>query len=209
MGSRRSPVKARPSATLRPRTQPPGIRRAQLMQAAEQLLLKRGIATTSVDQIVASADVAKGTFYLYFDSKEELLLALQHRFVADLCHKLELAMDRPRTSDWHGRLRRWLETAVVGYFEAWGLHQIVFRDFRPSKRRKKHKNPIVEQLANFLRKGHRAGAWSAEAPHSTAKLLFHALHGAIEDALREQSRVNPVHLARELELFFHRVLSSR
>ena len=208
MRSRRSHVKARPSASRRPRTQPPGVRRAQLMQAAEQLLLKRGIANTSVDDIVACADVAKGTFYLYFESKEELLLALQHRFVADLCHRLELAMSQPRTDDWHGRLRRWLESAVGGYFEAWGLHQVVFRDFRPSKRRKNDKNPIVEQLADFLREGHRAGAWSTEAPHSTARLLFHALHGAVEEALREQSKVNARRLTRELELFFRRVLSS-
>ena len=83
----RSPASAKARAAtapgpVRPRTKPPEVRREELMDAAERIFLSKGIAGTSVDEIVAAADVAKGTFYIHFESKEKLLLALQHRFVA-------------------------------------------------------------------------------------------------------------------------------
>jgi len=47
---------------------------ARLREAANELFLKQGVEKTTVDQIVAKAGVSKGTFYLHFDRKEDLLL---------------------------------------------------------------------------------------------------------------------------------------
>lgn len=50
--------------------------RKAILQAAEKLFLKRHIDKTTVSDIVKEAGVAKGTFYLYFDSKDELARSL-------------------------------------------------------------------------------------------------------------------------------------
>ena len=50
------------------------------MDAAEKLFLEQGVAPTTVEQITDGAGVAKGTFYLYFSSKEDILSALGDRF---------------------------------------------------------------------------------------------------------------------------------
>jgi AcrR family transcriptional regulator len=47
-----------------------------LLSAAEQLFLARGIEDVSIDDITRAADVAKGSFYRYFPSKEALVRAL-------------------------------------------------------------------------------------------------------------------------------------
>jgi AcrR family transcriptional regulator len=47
-----------------------------LLEAAEQLFLKRGIEDVSIDDITRQAAVAKGSFYRYFPSKEALVRAL-------------------------------------------------------------------------------------------------------------------------------------
>ena len=51
-------------------------RRHQLIDIARSLFAERGYHDAKVEDIVAVAQVAKGTFYLYFSSKEEIFLAL-------------------------------------------------------------------------------------------------------------------------------------
>lgn len=50
--------------------------RKKIIQAAKRLFDQQGFESTSVDQIVASAKVAKGTFYQYYDTKIEVLVDL-------------------------------------------------------------------------------------------------------------------------------------
>lgn len=47
-----------------------------LLQAATMIFAEKGYRSSSVDEIVEKADVAKGTFYYHFKSKEDLFLSL-------------------------------------------------------------------------------------------------------------------------------------
>lgn len=51
-------------------------RPAELLSAALDLFVERGYAATKLDDVAARAGVAKGTLYLYFDSKEALFKAV-------------------------------------------------------------------------------------------------------------------------------------
>ena len=57
-------------------------RRAALVSAAATVFAQRGVANTAVSDIVKAGGVAQGTFYLYFDSKDDAVLAVVAR-VAD------------------------------------------------------------------------------------------------------------------------------
>ncbi len=48
-------------------------RKHELLKIAYEMFLRRGYENTSVDEIIAKAQIAKGTFYYYFPSKEQLL----------------------------------------------------------------------------------------------------------------------------------------
>ena len=50
--------------------------RQRLMEAALRLFREQGYDATTVEQIAESADVAKGTFFNYFETKEAILPAL-------------------------------------------------------------------------------------------------------------------------------------
>ena len=54
-------------------------RREAILDAAERLLLTEPDRVASVAEVADEAGLAKGTVYLYFPSKEELLLALHER----------------------------------------------------------------------------------------------------------------------------------
>lgn len=59
-----------------PRTINKHQRRAQLVAAATEAFARQGVAATSVADIVRDAGVAQGTFYLYFTSKDDVILAV-------------------------------------------------------------------------------------------------------------------------------------
>src|SRR5687768_15697032 len=65
--------------STRVRTKQPEIRRDQLLDAAERLFAKKGLAESTVADIAEEAGVAKGTFYLYFPSKDHCVVAVKKR----------------------------------------------------------------------------------------------------------------------------------
>lgn len=70
-------------------------RRGTILAAAEQLLLADPSRLPSVDEVAKAAGLAKGTVYLYFNSKEELLLGIQARNTADFFAELVICLNRP------------------------------------------------------------------------------------------------------------------
>lgn len=59
-------------------------RRAEILEAALGLFSSKGFHDTTMDEVANAAGVAKGTIYLYFQSKEHLLLALKRDFMQGL-----------------------------------------------------------------------------------------------------------------------------
>ena len=48
-------------------------RKLELMQIAYKMFISNGYENTSVDEIIEKAGIAKGTYYYYFESKEQTL----------------------------------------------------------------------------------------------------------------------------------------
>jgi AcrR family transcriptional regulator len=57
-------------------TKAPKERRLEIIQTAERLFSEKGYSNTSIESIIKEMNVAKGTFYYYFKSKEEVLQAV-------------------------------------------------------------------------------------------------------------------------------------
>jgi AcrR family transcriptional regulator len=53
---------------------PQARKKARILRAATELFIRQGYKKTSVDEIARRAEVAKGTVYLYFDTKASLLM---------------------------------------------------------------------------------------------------------------------------------------
>src|ERR1700735_2463225 len=89
-----------------PRTKPPEQRRDELMNAARRLFLDLGVSATTIEQITSGAGVAKGTFYLYFASKDEILAALGERYAREHLAAIEAALLEQPEADWSAKLTR-------------------------------------------------------------------------------------------------------
>src|SRR5262245_51191527 len=53
----------------------------KLLDSAERLMLAKGFPATTVDEICTTAGLTKGSFFHYFDSKEDLGKAVLERYV--------------------------------------------------------------------------------------------------------------------------------
>ncbi len=77
------------SSVLKRRTvKPTEQRRREILSAAMHLFSEQGFHETTVEDVARDGGVAKGTIYLYFDSKEHILLALKQQFMDGLVDQL-------------------------------------------------------------------------------------------------------------------------
>lgn len=77
-----------PSSSTRQRRK--DARPHELLDAALALFVEKGFAATKSEEVAARAGVSKGTLYLYFPSKEELLKAvIRHTLLADIARGAE------------------------------------------------------------------------------------------------------------------------
>jgi AcrR family transcriptional regulator len=64
-------------------------RRNEILKAAKKAFIIYGLHSTTMDKIAAQAELAKGTLYLYYSSKEELILSLVAGDLEQLIEKIE------------------------------------------------------------------------------------------------------------------------
>ncbi len=84
-------------------------KRARILAAAEQLYLRYGIRRTSIDDVARAAGIAKGTLYLYYDSKETLNAAVVEKVCADILTDGRRALGERGT----------LVQRLVAFLDAW------------------------------------------------------------------------------------------
>ncbi|MDH4129629.1 MAG: TetR/AcrR family transcriptional regulator [Spirochaetota bacterium] len=65
-------------------------RRNSILSCAEEIFANKGYFATSISDIIQSASIARGTFYIYFDSKKAIFDAL----VDDLLYLIDNAIKR-------------------------------------------------------------------------------------------------------------------
>jgi TetR/AcrR family transcriptional regulator, repressor for uid operon len=85
-------------------------RRRQLLDAAWTCVATRGFQALTVDDVCAEAGVSKGAFYLYFDQKRDLLMALLEDDASEVDEVLD-ALGRSGLSGGE-RLRRFVRAML-------------------------------------------------------------------------------------------------
>lgn len=70
-------------------------RTREILAAARQLMESRGLEAVTMEEIAGAAGVAKGTVYLYFPSKDELLGALVTQVGESMLRDIEVIVKSP------------------------------------------------------------------------------------------------------------------
>jgi AcrR family transcriptional regulator len=169
------------------------------MNSAQHLFLEHGVGPTTIEQITSRAKVAKGTFYLYFPSKEAILAALGDRFGEQHLAKIKSALAGKSPEDWKGKLAAWAAAGVASYLDSIRLHDVLFFGSHPPTREGLVDNIVIDHLAELLRAGADVAAWSVDDCRFTAVFLFSGIHAVVDDAYSKEKRVHRGRLTERLE----------
>jgi AcrR family transcriptional regulator len=179
-------VPARSQRSGNPRTKPAAQRRRDLLDAGLAVFVERGVAAATLDHVTQRAGVAKGTFYLHFDSKEHLLAALQADFEQRLVERIDtrVAEAAEAGADWASRLDTWITAALADYPADRAMHDVLFHHpVLPTGEPTRHlraERDLADSLTDLIEGGIEAGAFTTADPPLTAMLLCSALHLAFD-----------------------------
>ena len=182
-------------------------RREQLLNAAERVILRKGLASTTVSDITVEAGVAKGTFYLYFSTKDDVVRALQARMYEFLLQRIAEAYAGATDGDWWAQVDQVLEAIVDFDVEHGEWHRLILQSTSAPPDMRSHEEQIIAALTAAITKGVAEGAFVASDPEMFAVMLFHAGQGASHHAIMEQERPSKERLLRAMQLFFRQALS--
>ncbi|MFE5676331.1 TetR/AcrR family transcriptional regulator [Streptomyces erythrochromogenes] len=161
------------------RFQPPDVRRRQILDAVAAQLLEDGYEALTISKVAARAGVAKGTVYLYFASKQELLAALQAEMWALMLEAPAALLDRPELS-WAERLDGLVAAWVSAEREHQELYHRLFHELGAAG--EEPMDQARDLLVTILTEGHGAGEFNVADPGLTADFLTHAYAGPCHHA---------------------------
>lgn len=157
-------------------------RRASLVQAALSVFADRGVAGTTVSDIVRSAGVAQGTFYLYFGSKDDVVVAAVERMVDGMVDGMEAALEASGA----GAVERLLgfRDALAGFESAPAALEMAEIIHRPENRAMhdrltEHLVPrLVPLVESIVTQGVREGVFDVPDPRAAAWFVLGGLQSA-------------------------------
>jgi TetR/AcrR family transcriptional regulator, fatty acid metabolism regulator protein len=177
--ARRAPAKPRRAADGAQPSRGGGDKRERILDAAVRVFARKGFHATRVSEVAKAAGVADGTIYLYFESKEQLLVSLFEHRVERLLDYLETEL--PRAPSASQRLQRIIELQLGLLEGERDLAEVVTVIFRQSTRLMKEHgapkfNAYLDAIARVIAEGQASGELRDDiSPHVAARAVFGAL----------------------------------
>lgn len=144
-------------------------RETLILQVAEDVLMERGYYETSMDEIASRVGIAKGTVYLHFPSKEDLIVAIFMRDCLQLMGEVvEIASGEGSARE---RLELVLQCMYGSFIKRMQLLSSVFNSIETTRQLKERGKKLVgvwEQMEatirTLLEQGKAAGEFTTDIP---------------------------------------------
>ncbi len=150
-------------------------RKEEILDAAANLFSQKSYHDVTMDQIASYVGVAKGTLYLYFNSKEKLYLEILEDTYGEIESILEkeIAKDDPAPK----KLRKVLRLIFQFYFQHMDVLRILSRDethlIREHFEFTEHwRHRRVKLYQKILEKGIKEGSFRPANTKLTAQIIF-------------------------------------
>jgi len=168
----------------------PEERKSEILDAAEFLFTTKGYAKTTIMDILHAVGIAKGTFYYYFTSKEELMDSIIERVCRhDVIRAKEIAADTTLNP-----IEKIFRVLLEQKPEKGDLKDKMIEQFHQPNNAEMHQKSIVQAilqlspvLAEIVQQGVAKGIFVTEYPRESMEFLLSAGQTMFGDALFQRT----------------------
>jgi AcrR family transcriptional regulator len=133
-------------------------RKYQILNAAEQAFTKKGLDQTRMDDIAEETGLSKGTLYLYFKSKDDLIIAILDRIFEGIFKQMEARKDNQLSAS--EAISQFTEEAIRDYKMmlrlipiAYEFLALAFRNKTVQKALKQYFRHYMDVLVPIIQRG--------------------------------------------------------
>jgi len=149
-------------------------RKLEIILTSEKLFRENGYAKTSVDAIIKEMGVAKGTFYYYFKSKEEVLEAIVDNTLHQIMQMAEQVANDPSMNALT-KMQMLLSNSQIGVEDS----QEVAEHLHLPENRELHEISNIQTIlklspifAKIIEQGNEEGVFGVKYPLATFQFLL-------------------------------------
>ncbi|NLP16164.1 MAG: TetR/AcrR family transcriptional regulator [Clostridiales bacterium] len=182
----------------------------RIIQSAQKLFQQKGFDATSVREIVEDAGYAKGTFYLYFETKVDLLVYITNSlfevFYEVLSKELSVMSDEPFT-----QIDNFIREICLRILES-GLDfrllhtSEIFGIISEQKIDDHFINKTIDKITEFLDEGINRGFFRKLDSKLYGRIIFDISHHLMESVMLYEYPTNMEIATRELSLIIRKII---
>ncbi|GKU26757.1 TetR/AcrR family transcriptional regulator [Clostridium folliculivorans] len=183
-------------------------RKNEIMDRSLELFIEKGYDNTSINEIVNSLSIAKGTFYHYFTSKEEILGELLKRRLDE--YIVPLITIYNSNLDPNPKLEAILKAMFLGTNS-----NLVFANTERDSSNLKLNNALEEEFFNrcyplilgVIKEGIEKGSLEVDFPEEVVEILLRGIQKFINKHFHELLDKNSaIHILKSLEDIFNKLI---
>jgi TetR/AcrR family transcriptional regulator, fatty acid metabolism regulator protein len=190
-------------------------REALILQVAEEVLMEKGYYETSIDEIAARVGIAKGTVYLHFPSKEDLVIAIFEHDMQQLLQYVDTTMSSALTSRgkieaifdlMHGGIISKRVQLLDSISNSAGLRHLLLEK---NGRLREKWDQLSARLNSLLEEGKAAGEFDSTLPTMVMLSAFYSLLSPKSyERLMEEGQMSAEEVERNLKRIYFKGISA-
>ncbi|GAB3965296.1 TetR/AcrR family transcriptional regulator [Actinoallomurus acanthiterrae] len=183
-------------------------RREDILRAGQEVFGSIGFNVATIGHITDAAEIGKGTFYLYFDSKDHLLGALWERYVDAIVTKTQDILGEDR--GWWPTIDGLLATLIEHAVRNAELHRVVYGSANATALEicKRANQRVIDLICGYVAEGAEAGAFEARDPAMAFRMVYHAADGLLDDLIAPGTPIDVREVTAAVQELTHRALGA-
>jgi len=188
-------------------------RKAQILNAAESVFTKKGFDEARMDDIAEKTGLSKGTLYLYFKSKDDLIIAILDRVFQREFRQLEnLKEGETSSSDAIWKLTDLVTKDIIDILRLipilYGFLALAFRNKYVQRALKEYENRYLNILIPIIQQGIDSGEFRQVDASEVAIAAFAIIEGTLLLWVYDKSIIDPErHIRSGMKLLLEGVLT--
>lgn len=186
-------------------------RRMNLVEAAERLFLLHGYENTTVNDIVDKLNLAKGTFYYHFRSKEAILVAVSEKLLTETHNDLK-RLHEEKNKNVLERLKSMLDLIDQGFYRNEKIWRFVYHENNVTLHYqiiKTCKQELCPLIADVLEEASKNGLLEVAHPSEMAEALVILIDLYAKQICSENETQNRVSIQHTIKQIMESILNKK